>query len=156
MQETLDMNYRELSMLSPIKLMSNIVRKRTVTNARIGHYELSGSIYLRHNYEFPEVAYGGMNGLQFQRDDHNLNIDMERIRRVFLLLQQTHYVLQSYTLPQNMEQVIQYHIRENNQHVRVNNNWRDYMMMTDEGVNPMAAEIDMAGLIMGKKKKKKQ
>ena len=28
-------------------------------NGRIGHYEVSGAVNLRHNYEFAEMAYGG-------------------------------------------------------------------------------------------------
>lgn len=42
---TKQLSYRERSMLSPIKLMTQMTRKSTLCTGRIGHYEVKGSIY---------------------------------------------------------------------------------------------------------------
>ena len=39
------LNYREKSLLSPIKLMTQMTRTSTVCSGRIGHYEIEESIY---------------------------------------------------------------------------------------------------------------
>lgn len=47
--------------------MIQITRKSTLLNGRIGYYEVSGAVNLKHNYEFAEMAYGGTLGLFYQR-----------------------------------------------------------------------------------------
>ncbi|CAO3639536.1 unnamed protein product [Mucor hiemalis] len=61
------LNYREKSVLSPIRLMSQVTRKSTLYNGRIGHYEMKGGVYSTPNCEFAEMAYGGTLGLFFER-----------------------------------------------------------------------------------------
>jgi hypothetical protein len=135
-------------MLAPIKLMSQMTRKSTLCKGRIGHYEVEGSLYMKHNYEFANIAYGGMIGLTFRRGEPE-NVDMDKVREAYEVLKRQHPLLQRYSLPQRAEQILEYHVQEHNQHIRVNNNWRDHILMPSEGVNPNAAEVNYNDLVMG-------
>lgn len=92
--------------------MTQMTRKSTLCTGRIGHYEVQGSIYMRQNYEFPEVAYGGTLGLAFEHDSENTRFDVENVRRAYQALQQTHPLLRQYDF--RMEEVMEFHVRENN------------------------------------------
>jgi hypothetical protein len=63
------LNYREFSVLSPIKLYSQITRKSTLYSGRIGHFEMKGTFSKAPNFEFAEMAYGGMLSIFYQRGD---------------------------------------------------------------------------------------
>ncbi|KAI8335684.1 hypothetical protein BD560DRAFT_451079 [Blakeslea trispora] len=57
-KETESLNQCEHSFISPVKLVSQITRKSS-SSGRIGHYKLSGSFWVIHNYEFTTMAYSG-------------------------------------------------------------------------------------------------
>jgi hypothetical protein len=48
--------------------MTQITRKGILSTDRIGHYEVKGSVFTTHNFEFAEMAYGGTLGLFFQKE----------------------------------------------------------------------------------------
>ncbi|KAG1118577.1 hypothetical protein G6F42_013169 [Rhizopus arrhizus] len=65
--------------------MTQITRKATAVGSKrykIGHYELSRYLQMRHNYENAHMLYGGMPGLPFQRKEELLNMDIQRARKV--------------------------------------------------------------------------
>lgn len=105
---------------------------------------------MRQNYKFSEVAYGGTLGLAFERGSENSNINLDNVTRAYQELQQTHSLLRRYDF--RMEEVMEFHVRENNQHVRANNHWKHHILMPGEQVNPNAAEMPSNDLPMGKKK----
>ncbi|KAG0827569.1 hypothetical protein G6F17_014188 [Rhizopus arrhizus] len=97
--ETKDLNYRERSVLSPIKLMSQITRKSTLSHGRIGHFELKGPMYTTHNYEFAEMAYGGTLSLFFVRGDPAM-IRKQKVEEAYRALQTMHPLLSRYDMPE--------------------------------------------------------
>lgn len=109
------LNYREKSFLSPIKIMSQITRKSTVTSGRIGHYEMKGYLGLKNNYElFASMAYGGMIGLQFRRGLQK--VDMDRVKEAYCVLCETNPLLAQYILDlDKVKDTVEYNIRQNNQ-----------------------------------------
>ncbi|CAO0792295.1 unnamed protein product [Mucor circinelloides] len=110
------LNYREKSFLSPIKIMSQITRKSTVTSGRIGHYEMKGYLGLKNNYElFASMAYGGMIGLQFRRGLQK--VDMDRVKEAYcVLFCETNPLLAQYILDlDKVKDTVEYNIRQNNQ-----------------------------------------
>ncbi|KAI9332927.1 hypothetical protein BD770DRAFT_452272 [Pilaira anomala] len=60
-----DFNYKELSALSPIKIMTIIMRNFTANDTYCGHYMLTGSVWATANREFLHVLYGGVLGFPF-------------------------------------------------------------------------------------------
>ncbi|KAK4520016.1 60S ribosomal protein L30 [Mucor velutinosus] len=79
------LNYREKSILSPVKLMTKMTRKYT-RRGRISHFEISGYVQLKHNYEFGSMLYGGMLGLAIRRGSHLQQINMQRVQQAYLEL----------------------------------------------------------------------
>lgn len=66
LEELPGMNYREKSLLSPIKLMSKMVRKGSHgIGSRMGYYEVSGKIWIEHNFEFAQMVFWGTLGSFF-------------------------------------------------------------------------------------------
>lgn len=144
----LELNYREISMLSPVKLLTQMTRKRTLTNGKIGHQEIKGSIYMKHSFEFANVVFGGMLGLNFRRGIPQ-HVKMYKVRRAFEDLQHTHPLLAYCDYTEDMANIVEYHIRKNNQHIRVNDHWRDQILMPSEGINPNAANVPLNNLMVG-------
>ncbi|KAI8321027.1 hypothetical protein EDC96DRAFT_556060 [Choanephora cucurbitarum] len=115
------LNYRERCVLSPIKLMTQITRKSTLLNGRIGHYEVSGAVGLKHNYEFAEMAYGA------------------------------HPLLARYKLQPLMYSLVNYHIKENAKHIgiRRRNEWPNNYLLPEDTVHPQASEPEFEDLYIG-------
>lgn len=61
--EMADWSYMERSSLSATKLMSRVLRASTASMSYYGHYNSSGDIWSRYNWEFVQVLYGGTLGL---------------------------------------------------------------------------------------------
>ncbi|KAI9468302.1 MAG: hypothetical protein EXX96DRAFT_464642, partial [Benjaminiella poitrasii] len=142
------LNYREKSMLSPIKLMTQMTRKSSIYKGRIGHYEIKGSLYMKHSYEFPAVAYGGSIGLTFTKGEPG-NVNIENVKNAFQTLQQTNPLLHSYNSRDRLLQVIEYHLQQNGQYIQANQGWKNNIILNSEDVNPIAAELKINNLLMG-------
>lgn len=142
------LNYRELSILSPIKLMTQITRKGTLSTGRIGHYELKGSMFTTHNYEFAEMAYGGTLGLFFQKGEI-AGINKGRVRHAYGALQCTHPLLARYKLQELTNSLVNYHVRNNRDYVGISGGFRNNMLMPVENPHPEAAGHNFADLVIG-------
>lgn len=160
MKEAQALNYRERCILSPIKLMTQITRKSTIVNGRIGHYELSRAVKLRHNYEFAEMAYGGNLGLFYERTAERKNIRKKKIVDAYAALQETHPLLARYELEPLKYSLVNYHIKENSKYIgqRKKKNgevsWPNNMVFSEDTVNPQASEVNFSDLYVGTDKKK--
>ncbi|KAG1050279.1 hypothetical protein G6F43_007438 [Rhizopus delemar] len=119
--ETKDLDYRERSVLSPIKLISQITRKSTLVHGGIGHYEVKGPMYTTHNYEFAEMA----------------------------ALQRTHPLLARYDIPKLTFSLVNYHVSENKKHVNIDKGWLNNTLFANEDVNPQATDVEFKDLIIG-------
>ncbi|KAI9364545.1 hypothetical protein BD770DRAFT_417754 [Pilaira anomala] len=146
--ETKDLNYREKSALSPIKLMSQITRRSTLRHGRIGHYEVKGTMYATHNYEFAELCYGGTLGLFFQRGDPT-NIRKSKVLDAYRALQRVHPLLARYNLPKLTYSLVNYHISENKKHVGIDKGWVNNVLFSKDDVNPQASDVEFKDLIIG-------
>ena len=147
-ESVVNLNYREKSMLSPIKLMSQITRKSTITTGRIGHYEMKGYVALDSNYEFASVAYGGMIGLPFQRGLRH--VDLDRVKAAYVDLCRTNTLLSQYVLDmEKAKETVEYHVREHQKYINLEG-WRDNMLLPTESVAPMAAQVPFNSLVAGK------
>lgn len=105
------LKYREKSILSPIKLMSQMTRKSAVYRGRIGHYELKGYVQLKHNYEFASMAYGGTLGLSFRRGTELENVDMGRVQEAYCeLAEMNPLFFKNYMNIDRAESVVEYHV----------------------------------------------
>ncbi|KAI8636316.1 hypothetical protein BD408DRAFT_323123, partial [Parasitella parasitica] len=118
-----DLDYRERSVLSPIKLYSQITRKSTKKHGRIGHYVMTGSVNTMHNYEFTEMAYGGTLSLYFQRGQPEA-IDKEKVQTIYQCLQNVNPLLERYKLPKLTYSLVNYHVSENRKHIGSATNWK--------------------------------
>lgn len=148
--ETAKLNYRELCVLSPIKLMSQVTRKSTLYNGRIGHYEVSGAMYRTLNYEFPEMLYGETLSLFFQRGDPAM-INKKKVRDAFDKLQITHPLLSRFKLPKLTYSLVNYHISENKKHIGIKtNDWQNNALFAQEDTNPQATDVEFNDLIIGR------
>ena len=127
------MNYREKAALTPIKLMSQITRKSTLSHGRIGHYEVKGNMYNVHNYEFAEMAYGGTLIMFFQRGDP-ININKKNVQDTYKRLQETHPLLARYNLPQLTYSLVNYHISENKKRVGIEKGWLNNALFAKDDV----------------------
>lgn len=130
--------------------MSQITRKSTVISGRIGHYEMKGYLNVKSNYEFASMAYGGMIGLQYQRGLRQF--DMERVKAAYLLLCERNPLLAQYiTDLDKAQETVEYHIHENDRYINLES-WRDNMLLPTESVAPMAAQVPLNDLVVGKDK----
>lgn len=127
--------------------MTQITRKSTIMNGRIGHYQVSGSVNLRHNYEFAEMAYGGTLGLFYQRGDPSI-IRKSKVTAAYSALQRTHPLLSRYDLQPLMYSLVNYHIKENSKYigVRRGNNWPNNYLLPEDTVHPQASETGFQDL----------
>ncbi|KAI9273457.1 hypothetical protein EDC94DRAFT_580417 [Helicostylum pulchrum] len=138
------LNYRELSILSPIKLMTQIKRKGALSTGRIGHYEVKGSVFTTHNYEFAEMAYAGVLGLFFQKGEI-AGINKHSVKQAYAALQNTHPLLGGYSLQELTNSLVSYHVTHNRDYVDVCEGFRNNML------NPHseATGHEFADLIIG-------
>lgn len=146
------LHYREKSILSPIKLMTQITKKSTLYSGRIGHYELKGYVGLKHNYEFAGMAYSGTVSLSFRRGAYLENVNMGRVRDAFKQLRATHSLMAGYD-ESHLDKiifVIEYHVKEHDCHVKIDDAWKDNMMVSLEAVAPLAATVGLNDLVIGK------
>ena len=127
--------------------MTQITRKSTIMNGRIGHYQVSGAVNLKLNYEFAEMAYGGTLGLFYQRGDPS-NIRKSKVIDAYSALQKTHPLLARYDLQPLMYSLVNYHIKENSQYigVRRRNNWPNNYLFPEDTVHPQASETGFQDL----------
>lgn len=146
--ETVDLNYREKYTLSPIKLMCQITRKSSLYTGNLGHYELKGSMYSTHNYEFAEMAYGGTLSLFYQRGDPR-NINKAKVQAAYRALQAVNPLIARYRMPKLTYSLINYHVEENREHIRVDNHWQNNALFANDDTNPQAANVDFNDLIIG-------
>lgn len=144
------LNYREKSFLSQVKLMTKMTRKST-RGGRIGHFEISGYMQLKHNYEFGSMLYGGMLGLAIRRGVQNVN--MVRVQEAYRGLCQLNPMLRQYIQDiKKAETIVQYHVAKNRSFVQLASAWRDNILMPTEDVAPMAAQLPINDLPIGKQK----
>jgi hypothetical protein len=127
--------------------MTKMTRKFT-RRGRIGHFEISGYMQLKHNYEFGSLLYGGMLGLSIRRGVDNINLS--KVQEAYRQLCQTNPPLLHYLQDiSKAENVIQYHIQENKPYVQLRPTWRDNILMPTQDVAPMAAQLPIHDLPIG-------
>ncbi|KAI9310060.1 hypothetical protein BX666DRAFT_1882693 [Dichotomocladium elegans] len=68
--ETEGLNYRELACLSPIKLLASVCRNSSRSASMLGHYNLSGNISGRFNYDFAGYIFSGIRGIAYTTENH--------------------------------------------------------------------------------------
>ncbi|CEP09614.1 hypothetical protein [Parasitella parasitica] len=144
-----DLNYRERSILSPVKLYSQITRKSTFRHGRIGHYVMTGTIStMHHNYEFAQMAYGGTLSLFFRRGQPEA-INADKVKAMYGALQNVNPLLARYKLPKLTYALVNYHITENKQHIGSATNWTNNALFAMEDINPEATTERFRDLIIG-------
>lgn len=131
--------------------MNQLVRKKTLGTSRIGHYELSGSVWATHNYEFSEMAYSGTLGVFFQNTDASSQqtIDKDRVRSAYASLQAVHALLRRYDLQPLVMSLVNYHISQNGDRVGAPSGWQNNILLSVEETNPQAAECNFNDLLIG-------
>ncbi|KAL7322408.1 hypothetical protein PS15p_212028 [Mucor circinelloides] len=132
--------------------MTQITRKAVTIGSKrykIGHYELSGYLQMRHNYENAHMLYSGMFGLPFQRKEELLNVDIKRVQKAYQALVKTHKLLLQYLDPTRAAEVVDFHVKENEQYVRKEETWKDNILMPSDGITPMTTSIDFNNLVIG-------
>lgn len=92
------LSYRERGCLSPIKIMTRITRGRAEGRQYCGHYQQSGTTWTEQNLELIQMLYGGLIGIPIDRDIME-PINVDRVRQLFRLLQQTNPHLTAYNEP---------------------------------------------------------
>lgn len=143
-----DLNYRERSVLSPVKLYSQITRKSTLNKGRIGHYVMTGSMNRLHNYEFAELAYGGTLSLFFQRGS-SPTINKAKVQNIYKTLQDVNPLLARYKLPKLTYSLVNYHVTENKRHIGAAADWKNHALFAMEDINPQATDVEFNDLIIG-------
>ncbi|KAI8364142.1 uncharacterized protein BYT42DRAFT_506498 [Radiomyces spectabilis] len=133
------LNYRERSALSPVKIMSQITRKRAITSGRVGHYELAGSLWMRHNYEFAQMMYEGTLGM-FYQDGVPGQLRPRRIKQVWDKLVQCNPLLQVYKDPEVVEELVEYHLETHHHKVGAASGWRNKIVFPIEDIPPSATD----------------
>ncbi|KAI8385062.1 uncharacterized protein BYT42DRAFT_492900 [Radiomyces spectabilis] len=134
-----ELNYRELSALSPVKLMCQITRKKAITSGRMGHYELSGSMWAVHNYEFAKMAYEGTLGVFFQTGRVR-DLCVTKIRRVWNILVGLNPLLRRYEEPEVAVNLIEYHLRVNNDRLGAPTGWSNRIALPPHDVAPATGD----------------
>ncbi|KAI9332924.1 hypothetical protein BD770DRAFT_294654, partial [Pilaira anomala] len=146
-----DFNYKELSALSPIKIMTLINRNLSANNTYSGHYMLSGSVWATANREFLYVLYGGLLGFPFYPDTTR-GIDQQKVRDAYIRLSRTNNFLRAYQA-QNIAQAF-VHAQTNqarSSHTtgdEGNTDWPSYLLPADD-VFPSAFRINLLDLTIG-------
>lgn len=144
------MNYRELSVLSPIKLYSQITRKSTLYSGRIGHFEMKGTFSKAPNFEFAEMAYGGMLSIFYQRGDSG-SFNKKKVTVAFNALRKKHPLLARYELPNLTYALVNYHfVQQGQKYIGTNdNNWKNNALFAMDDTNPQATDVVFNDLIIG-------
>lgn len=139
-----------------MKLYSQITRKSSLYTGRIGHFELKGAISRLHNYEFAEMAYGGMLSIFYQRGDP-ASIDKTKVKAAFDVLQMKHPLLARYMLPKLTYSLINYHFTQMDQkYIGTNDNsWKNNALFAMDDTNPQASDVSFNDLIIGEDEKGK-
>ncbi|KAI9488475.1 hypothetical protein BDB00DRAFT_877356 [Zychaea mexicana] len=65
------LNYRELSCLSPIKLLCTIGCNSSVNRSVMGHYQLNGNVSGRYNYDFSGYVFAGTLEISYTVEEHD-------------------------------------------------------------------------------------
>lgn len=128
--------------------MSQITRKSTLHTGRIGHFELTGTMYSTHNYEFAEMAYGGTLSLFYQRGDPRM-IDRAKVQAAYAALQRVNPLLARYSLPKLTYSLVNYHVEENKRHVGINEGWQNNALFGNDDTSPQASDVDFYDLLIG-------
>ena len=128
--------------------MTQITRKGTLSTGRIGHYEVKGHIFTKHNYEHAEMAYGGVLGLFFQKGDI-AGVNKQKVQDAYASLQATHPLLARYRLQNLTYSLVNYHVKHNRDYIGVNEGFRNNMLMPVENPHAEAAGHNFADLIIG-------
>lgn len=144
-----NLNYREKTVLSPVRLMSQITRKSTLYNGIIGHYEMRGAVFTTPSYEFAEMAYGGTLGLFYQRGDP-AKINKDKVVAAYSALQRTHPLIARYQLPKLTYELVNYHIIQNKKHVGVAEGWTNNILFSNDDINPQATDVEFNDLLIGR------
>lgn len=134
--------------MSPIKLISQITRKATLNNCHIGHYELRGSFYNTHNFEFAEMAYGGTLSLFFQRGDP-ASINKKKVIAAYEALKKVNPLIARYSLPKLTYSLVNYHVSENKKYIGVTEGWKNNALFSKDDTNPQATDVEFKDLIIG-------
>lgn len=133
--------------------MTQITRKSNMTKGVIGHYEVSGAIGIKHNFEFAEMAYGSSLGLYYRRGDPQ-TINKNKVIAAYEALKSVHPLLQRYELPPLVHSLVNYHIKESSKYIGVKKDgriqWPDNCFFAENNVNPEASEAEFSDLIIGK------
>lgn len=95
------------------------------------------------------MAYGGMLGILYERGSEKKNVDINKVKMAFDELCNYNQMLSRYNSRQKLEQVVEFHIRESNQHFRVNDHWKNHILMPPDSVDPNASEHEFYELIIG-------
>ncbi|KAI8635865.1 hypothetical protein BD408DRAFT_125582 [Parasitella parasitica] len=142
---TKQLNYRELSMLSPIKLMSKMTRKKSGFHGRLGHYELSGDVYIKFNYEFASMLYQGSSSLFFIDNANRLAINMQVVRAAWKELTDQNPLLKQYRLPHIESALVKHHVSTYPERVGLRDNthgeYSDYINRDNNWENKMARPL---------------
>ncbi|KAG0734881.1 hypothetical protein G6F57_015366 [Rhizopus arrhizus] len=150
--ETYKLNYRERSVLSPIKIMSQISRKHSSRNRYCGHYQLTGSVWTAHNLEFIHLLHSGAHGLPFERKLLEA-IDQEKVIEIFNLLKQTNSFLQPYETPfiaVEMQKLYEDNMtKHSGQHAQASTSWTHNYLMPIDDVYSHAAHLTFDDLLLG-------
>lgn len=132
--------------------MSQVTRKHSSNRTYCGHYEVTGSIWTRHNLEFTQMLYGGSLGIPFIR--HMMEgIDQGRVQEVYQQLVETNILLRPYqTAPiaERMQQMFEDAVNSRNRvHPNVNVQWNHQYLLPIADVNPQAGEVGFDDQILG-------
>jgi hypothetical protein len=78
--------------------MTRISRGRSQGRNYCGHDEQTGNTWSEHNLEFTQMLYGGLDGSPYIRGIME-PINQQKVRQLFLLLQEMNPLLQQYSQP---------------------------------------------------------
>lgn len=134
--------------------MTQITRKSNNQTGYIGHYELSGAVNIKHNFEFAEMAYGSTLGLYYKRGDPRI-IDKKKVIAAYEALKNVHPLLRRYELPPLMFSLVNYHIKESSKFIGIKKvdgqiQWPDNCLFAENNISPEAAGVEFSDLIIGK------
>ncbi|CEP07171.1 hypothetical protein, partial, partial [Parasitella parasitica] len=146
----LELNYRERSAISHIQIMTRIMRSRSQARAYCGHYEQSGTTWTEHNLKFVQMMYGGLNGSPMMRGIME-PIDVDKVRRVFRILQGLNPRLLQYGDINVEHQEVQYALRKLDELGQISaqqNAWLHNYIMPEVDVDPREGEFNLDDLLL--------
>ncbi|KAI9329523.1 hypothetical protein BD770DRAFT_449668 [Pilaira anomala] len=145
-----EFSYRERACLSPVKIMSQITRGRSRNHNYCGHYEQTGATWSENNVEFTQMLYGGLMGSPYIRGMMT-NIDQNKVRRLFAILQSINPLLQRYNLPEirqeNQRNILHTVVRMHRTVPNENAGIHNYIMSIDN-TDPIAAQHALDELVL--------